>query len=48
VSIGRVGKRFSPQARAEASARRKQGRGAWPKLKRRRNPRGKKEKKPRA
>lgn len=42
---GRVGNRFSKQARAEAAARRKQGRGAWPKLKRKRNPRGKREKK---
>jgi hypothetical protein len=30
----RVGKRFSPEARAEAAARREQKRGSWPKLKR--------------
>ena len=38
----RVGNRFSKEARQEAASRRRQGRGAWPKLKRRRNPRGKK------
>ena len=30
----RVGKRFSPEARAEVAARREQKRGSWPKLKR--------------
>jgi hypothetical protein len=45
----RSGGRFSKEARAEAEARRKQARGAWPELKRSRNPRGtKKGKKPRA
>ena len=31
---GRVGKRFTPEARAEAAARREQKRGSWLKLKR--------------
>ena len=41
----RAGGRFSKEARAEAEARRKQGRGAWPELKRSRNPRGSEKKK---